>query len=41
MLDLKIFVFEFLAIDRLAPSAIASREVTTLQHESFDDAVKN
>ena len=41
VLDLKVFVFKLFAVDRFAPRAIASREVTTLKHESLDDAMKN
>lgn len=40
MLALKILVFKLLAIDRLAACTIARREVSTLQHEGFYDAVE-
>jgi len=40
MLSLEVLVRELLAIDGLAAGAIASSEVTTLQHELRDDSVE-
>jgi len=40
VLFLEVFVREFLAVDRLATSTIASSEVATLQHELRDDSVE-
>ena len=40
MLQLEILICKLLAVDGLAASAVASREVTTLKHESLDDAVE-
>lgn len=40
VLPLEVLVFELLAVDRLATSTVASREVTTLEHELGDDAVE-
>ena len=40
MLELKVLILEFLAVDGLAASAIASCEVTALDHEPFDDSMK-
>jgi hypothetical protein len=40
MFELKIFILEFLAVDGLATRAIASRKVTALNHEAFDNAVE-
>lgn len=37
---LEVLVFELLAVDALSTCAIALREVTTLDHEALDDAVK-
>lgn len=41
VLDLEVLVFEFLAIDRLASSAVALGEVTSLSHEVSDDSVES
>lgn len=40
MLQLEVFILEFSTIDGFAASAIASREIATLNHELFDDAVE-
>lgn len=40
VLELKIFIFKLLAVDRLPTGAIASSEVTPLDHEILDDAMK-
>jgi hypothetical protein len=41
VLQLKVFVFELGAVDGLAASAIASREVAALDHELLDNAVED
>lgn len=40
MLQCEVLIFELLPVDALAPSAVAPREVTTLQHELGDDPVE-
>lgn len=40
MLQFEILILKLLSINTLSASAIASCEVTTLNHELFDDAVK-
>lgn len=40
MLDLEVLIGELLAVDRLATSAVATGEVTTLEHELRDDTVE-
>lgn len=40
MLQLEVFVFKFLAVDRLSASAVASGEVSSLNHETLDDTVE-
>lgn len=37
---MEVLVFELLAVDALSTCAIALREVTTLDHEALDNAVK-
>lgn len=37
---LEVLVFKLLAVDALSTCAIALREVTTLDHEALDNAVK-
>lgn len=41
MLDQEVLIFELLAVDRLAASAIASRKVAALTHEVLDYAVED
>merc|ERR1712176_1117891 len=36
----KVLIWEFVSVDRFAPSSVASREIATLAHEARDDAVK-
>jgi len=40
VLSLEVFIGEFLAIDRLATSAVSTGEVSSLKHELWDDAMK-
>lgn len=40
MLLLKVLIFELFAVDGFAACAIACREISSLDHESFDDSVK-
>lgn len=40
VLDLEVLVRELLAVDRLATSAVATGEVTSLEHELGDDTVE-
>ena len=40
MLQLEVLVFELLAVDRLSTGTIASRKVSSLNHEAFDDTVE-
>lgn len=40
MLDLEVLIGELLAVDGLATSAVATGEVTTLEHELGDDTVE-
>ena len=40
MLQFKVLVFEFLAIDTLAPGSIATGEVTSLTHETWNHAME-
>ena len=40
MLQLEVFVLELLAVDRLSTSTIASRKVSSLDHEALDDPVE-
>lgn len=40
VLDLEVLVGELLAVDGLATSAVATGEVTTLEHELGDDTVE-
>ena len=40
MLLCEVFVIEFVSVDGLAPSAIASREVSTLDHEFRDNSME-
>ena len=40
MLERKVLIFKLLAVDRFASSAISSSEVSSLNHESFDNAVE-
>lgn len=40
MLELKIFILELLTIDRLSTGTISSGEVSSLDHEPFDDSMK-
>lgn len=40
MLQLEVFIGELLAIDRFSSSAVTLREVTTLNHEIFNDSVE-
>ena len=40
MLELEVFICEFLAIDGLATSAIVVREVSSLTHEVGDDPME-
>ena len=41
MLELKIFIFKLLTIDRFATSSVASSEVTTLKHELLNDPMED
>jgi len=36
----KVLIWEFVSVDRFAPSSVASREIAPLAHEPRDDAVK-
>ena len=38
--NLKVLIGEFFAVDGLSAGSIASREITTLDHEVFDDAME-
>ena len=40
MLQLEVLILKFVAIDRLAPSAVTLCEVTALNHELLDDPVE-
>jgi len=40
VLSLEVLVCKFLAVDRLATSAITTGEVSSLQHELWDDAME-
>jgi hypothetical protein len=40
VLEVKVLVLELLAVDALTASAIASGEITTLDHEGLDDTVE-
>lgn len=41
MLELKVLIVELLAVDALPACSIASREITTLNHELLDDSVED
>ena len=41
MLELEVFVLEFASVDAFAASAIAVSHVSTLTHETRDDAVES
>ena len=41
MMDLEILVLKLLPIDGLPSSSISGSEVSSLDHELFDDAVKD
>jgi hypothetical protein len=41
MLKIEVLVVELGAVDRLSASSIASREITTLDHELLDDSVED
>ncbi len=40
MLDLEVLIFKLLPIDGFAPCAVASGEISTLQHKLFDDSME-
>ena len=40
MLQFKILIFELFAVDRLSSSAIASRKIASLDHETFNDPME-
>ena len=40
MLQLKVFVFEFFAVNRFATSAVMISEIPSLQHESRNDSME-
>jgi len=40
MFDVKVFIVELLAVDRLSPRAVKGSEVAALNHERFDDPMK-
>ena len=40
MLQLKVFILKLLAVNRFSTGAIASRKVSALDHEAFDDTMK-
>jgi len=40
VLDIEVLISELGTVDRFAPSAIASCEITTLSHEAWDDAMQ-
>lgn len=40
MFSLKIFILKLLAVDRLSASTITSGEISSLNHETFDDTVE-
>lgn len=40
MLEQKVLVGKLITVDRLPPGAVAAGEVTALDHEALDDAVK-
>lgn len=41
MLEFKVLVFEFLAVDGFAAGTVEGCEVTSLDHEVLDDAVED
>ena len=41
MLELEVFIIKLGAVDRLPTSAVASSEITTLNHELLDDPVES
>ena len=41
MLPLEVFVLELLSVDGLSACAVTSSEITTLQHETLDDTMKD
>ena len=40
VLEIKVLILKLLAIDTLASGAVARGEVTTLDHERYDDSVE-
>jgi hypothetical protein len=40
MLQLEVFIGEFIAVDRFTASSISTGEITTLDHEVLDDSVE-
>lgn len=41
MLQLKVLVVKLFAVNGFSPRAVARREITTLTHEGFYDAVES
>ena len=41
MLQVEVFIVEFLSVDRFASSTVCIREIPTLDHERFDNSVKD
>jgi hypothetical protein len=41
MFDVKVFIVELLAVDRFSSCAVEGSKVAALNHERFDDAMKD